>query len=103
MPQRLLIFPVMICFSFLCCWNPPIWRWRDLASQEVVNAKMTKERNKKPTRKKPAFCFANYPGVFALKLANLGLCGGADLGSNHLARYYQLDAPILLTAFRGAI
>ena len=47
--------------------------------------------------------FADYPGVVALRLPNLGLSGGADLGSDHLARHYQLDASILLTAFRGTI
>src|SRR5450759_1935667 len=46
---------------------------------------------------------SDYPGVVALRLPNLGLCGGADLGSDHLARHYQLDASILLTAFRGTI
>jgi len=41
--------------------------------------------------------------VVALRLPNLRLRGGTDLGSDHLARHYQLDASILLTAFRGTI
>ena len=47
--------------------------------------------------------FADYPGGLPFRLTILGLWGGADLGSDHLARHDQLDASILLTAFRGTI
>ena len=64
------------------------------------------ERAKNETKadsKGAGFLFADYAGVVALALTNLGLCGGADLGSDHLARNDQLDASILLTAFRGIV
>lgn len=69
----------------------------------LANHTSTKERmNEEPARERPALC-ADYRGVVALRLPRLGECGGADLGSDHLARHYQLDASILLTAFRGTI
>jgi hypothetical protein len=60
-------------------------------------------KNGKAGSGKTGFLFADYPSVVALRFPNLGLWGGSDLGSDHLARHYQLDSSILLTAFRGAI
>src|ERR1017187_7634066 len=51
-------------------------------------------RNERPARKNAGSPFADYPGVVALRLPNLGLCGGADLGSDHLARHYQVRASV---------
>jgi hypothetical protein len=59
-------------------------------------------KKRKASSEKAGSPFADYPGVVALRLTILGLWG-ADLGSDRLARHYQLDASILLTAFRGTI
>ena len=60
-------------------------------------------KKRKAGSEKAGSLFADYPGVVALRLPILGLRGGADRGSDHLARHYQLDASILLPAFPGTI
>jgi hypothetical protein len=64
---------------------------------------LSRRKKRKAGSEKAGSLFADYPGVVALQLTILGLWGGADLGSDHLARHYQLDAAILLTAFCGTI
>jgi hypothetical protein len=63
----------------------------------------SQRKKRKAGSGKAGSLFAAYLGVVALRLPNLGLWGGADLGSDHLTRHYQLDATILLTAFRGTV
>jgi hypothetical protein len=78
--------------------------WRDWGLKKVLRPNATGQRKKRKVgSEKAGSLFADCPGVVALRLPNLGLCGGDDLGSDHPARHYQLDASILLTAFRGTI
>lgn len=78
--------------------------FQELEFQKLLRPNATGQRKtRKAGSEKAGSLLADYPGVVALRLPNLGLWGGADLGSDHLARHYQLDASILLTAFCGTI